>query len=108
MTPRRSVTRGRGIDDGTLLQRRLRRRKVKVHYKGTGSIRTAHALNSAVPDLGSVASMVSKFVATSSLKWKVVNAKPVRKPGSIRTGTSIDPRRDDTRTRSPSASPYWI
>ena len=40
------------------------------------SIRTALALNSAVPDFGSVASIVSTFVATSSGKWSVMKARP--------------------------------
>lgn len=48
---------------------------------------------------------VSRFVATSSWKWKVMNVRPGRRPASIRMGASIWPRRDTTRTRSPSASP---
>ena len=40
------------------------------------SMRIAVALNSAVPDLGSVASIVRRFVATSSWKWKVMNVRP--------------------------------
>lgn len=48
----------------------------------TRSMRTAAALNSAVPDLGSVASMVSRLVSTSSGKWKVMNTSPGRRDGS--------------------------
>ena len=40
------------------------------------SIRIAVALNSAVPDLGSVASIVRLLVVTSSWKWSVMNARP--------------------------------
>src|SRR6185503_19166225 len=70
------------------------------------SMRIAVALNSAVPDFGSVASIVSRFVATSSWKWSVMNVRPGRRPSSILTGVSTAPRRDTTRTRSPSARPY--
>ena len=42
------------------------------------STRIAAALNSAVPDFGSVASMVSTFVSTSSGKCNVMNARPGR------------------------------
>ena len=44
----------------------------------TASTRIAVALNSAVPDFGSVASIVSTFVATSSGKWRFMNASPGR------------------------------
>jgi hypothetical protein len=81
-----------------------------VRLAGTGSasfsIRIAVALNSAVPDLGSVASIVSKFVATSSWKCRVMNVSPGRSDGSTRIGTSIRPRREITRTRSPSVISY--
>ena len=40
------------------------------------------ALNSAVPDLGSIASIVRMFVATSSWKWSVMNARPGRSVSS--------------------------
>jgi len=43
------------------------------------SIRIAVALNSAVPDLGSVASIVRRLVATSSWKCSVMNASPGRR-----------------------------
>ena len=43
---------------------------------GSFSIRIAVALNSAVPDFGSVASIVRRFVATSSWKWSVMNVRP--------------------------------
>ena len=69
------------------------------------SIRMAVALNSAVPDFGSVASIVSRFVATSSWKWSVMNVRPGLNDSSIRIGTSIWPRREMTRTRSPGSSP---
>ena len=52
------------------------------------------ALNSAVPDFGSVASMVSTFVSTSSGKWSVMKARPGRSAGSMRTGASTEPRRE--------------
>src|SRR5439155_18557085 len=69
-----------------------------VHYvvalTGIFSIRMALALNSAVPDLGSVASMVRTLVATWSGKWSVMNASPGRSDGSNRTSTSTDPRRE--------------
>jgi hypothetical protein len=68
-------------------------------------MRIAVALNSAVPDFGSVASIVSRFVATSSWKWSVMNVRPGRSDGSIRTGTSTWPRRETTRTTSPSVNP---
>ena len=73
--------------------------------RGSFSIRIAVALNSAVPDFGSVASIVSRFVATSSWKWSVMNVRPGRSDSSIRIGASTWPRRDMTRTRSPSARP---
>ena len=47
------------------------------------SIRTAVALNSAVPDFGSVASIVSRLVSTSSGKCIVMNTRPGRSPASI-------------------------
>src|SRR5579872_2230299 len=72
----------------------------------TFSSRTAAALNSAVPDCGSVASIVKMLVATSSLKWNVVKTRPARKPGSMRAGITTEPRRDVTRTGSPFSNPY--
>ena len=42
------------------------------------STRIAAALNSAVPDFGSVASIVRRFVATSSGKCSVMNVSPGR------------------------------
>ena len=73
--------------------------------KPSFSMRIALALNSAVPDFGSTASMVSAFTSTSSGKCNVMNARPARNPSSIRTGATTAPRRDTTRTRSPSATP---
>ena len=69
------------------------------------STRIAVALNSAVPDLGSVASIVRIFVATCSGKWTLMNASPGRNDSSNRTGASSEPRRELTRTRSPSVKP---
>ena len=69
------------------------------------SIRIAVALNSAVPDFGSAASIVSRFVSTSSGKCNVMNARPARSAEEMYTGASTSPRRDDTRTRSPSTTP---
>ena len=71
------------------------------------STRIAAALNSAVPDLGSVASIVSRLTSTCSGKWKVMNASPARSDGSIRDGR-VDraaARRDahDLAVRDPEA-----
>src|SRR5207247_10207791 len=52
------------------------------------SIRIAVALNSAVPDLGSVASIVRMLVATPSWTVRVMNGSPGRRDGWKRTGTS--------------------
>ena len=49
--------------------------------------RSAVALNSAVPDFGSVASIVNRFVSTSSGKWNVMNTSPGRSPRSTRAMT---------------------
>ncbi len=68
------------------------------------STRIAQALNSAVPLLGSVTSIVSRFVSTWSGKWNVMNARPGRSDRSMCTGVSTEPRREDTRTTSPSSS----
>ena len=57
-------------------------------------MRIAVALNSAVPDFGSVASMVRTFVSTSSGKCSVMNARPGRSVSSIRTGATTEPRRE--------------
>src|SRR5262249_51380073 len=62
-------------------------------FTRTGSTRTAHALNSAVPDFGSVALIVSRFVMTSSGKWSVMKTTPARRPRSMYTGASSVPRR---------------
>src|SRR5216683_3876102 len=75
-----------------------------IHY-AILSTRMALALNSAVPDLGSVASMVSTLVATWSGKCSVMKARPGRSVASKLTGTSTDPRRELAFTRSPSAIP---
>ena len=56
---------------------------------GSFSTRIAVALNSAVPDFGSHASIVSRFVATSSWKCSVMNVSPGRSDSSIRIGASI-------------------
>ena len=63
------------------------------------STRMAVALNSAVPDFGSIASMVRMLVATSSGKCSVMNASPGRRPVSMCTGASTAPRRETIRTR---------
>ena len=70
------------------------------------SIRMAVALNSAVPDFGSVASMVSRLTATSS--WKCMRHERQARAAATRRsgpGTSTWPRRETTRTTSPSARP---
>ena len=69
------------------------------------SIRTAVALNSDVPDFGSHASLVRTLTSTSSEKCGVNDASPGRSDGSNQTGASTEPRREVTRTRSPSAMP---
>ena len=69
------------------------------------STRTAQALNSAVPDFGSEASIVSRFVATSSGKCSVMNTIPARSAVSMRAGAMTRPRRDTIATISPSAMP---
>src|SRR4029079_17162985 len=66
------------------------------------STRIAAALNSAVPDFGSVASIVSWLTSTSSGKWNDMNASPAPSESSTRTGASTEPRREETRTTSPS------
>ena len=70
-----------------------------------GSIRTAAALNSAVPDRGSHSGLVSWLTSTSSGKWKVVKVSPSGMSGWMRTEVSIEPRGEWTRTRSPSPRP---
>ena len=65
----------------------------------------AVALNSAVPDFGSVAFIVRMFVSTSSGKCSVMNARPGRSDRSIRTGATTLPRADEIFTRSPSVTP---
>ncbi len=68
-------------------------------------MRTAVALNSEVPANGSMASIVSSLVAICSGKCSVMNARPTCRPASKRTGAVMAPRREVTRTRSPSARP---
>ena len=58
-------------------------------------MRTADALNSAVPDLGSMASMVSRLVSTSSGKCIVMNTRPGRSAGVDAHRRDDVPRRDD-------------
>ena len=65
------------------------------------------ALNSDVPDFGSQASSVNTLMSTSSRKCGVNEASPGRSDGSNATGASTSPRRDTTRTRSPSAMPSF-
>ena len=73
----------------------------------TFSTLIAVALNSAVPAIGSLASMVSRLVSTSSGKLHTMNARPGRRAGSSRTGASTDPRREVIRTISPSSMPHF-
>ena len=54
-------------------------------------------MNSAVPDFGSVASIVSRFVSTWSGKCSVMNARPGRSALEMCTGATTSPRRDDTQ-----------
>ena len=68
------------VDRGALGVRRLRLQQLEIHQ--SGSTRIAVALNSAVPDFGSVASIVRMFVATSSGKWRFMNARPGRSVSS--------------------------
>src|SRR6185436_2234846 len=107
------------IDGLPFLGSRLGVQEVKVHYAPcraparaaagsadrTGSTRTAQALNSAVPDLGSVSSMVRMLTFTSSWKWNVMKTSPDRSDRSIRAGATTLPRRDVTRTGSPFSTP---
>src|SRR5262249_46921206 len=90
--------------------RRLGPGGVQVHQLlGTGvpsfSIRTAVDLNSAVPEIGSETSIVSRFVGTLRGKWNVMKQSPRRSARSYRAQPSREPRRDVTRPRSPSAIP---
>src|SRR6516162_6177308 len=92
-----------GVDRLALGVGRLGVEQLQIHQ--TASSRIAVALNSAVPDFGSVASIVSTFVATSSGKWRFMNASPGRSVASYRAGASTEPRRETIRTREPSATP---
>ena len=67
----------------------------------TASRRIAVALNSAVPDFGSVASIVSTFVATRSGKCRFMNARPGRRQRVVAHGR-LDraAARDDARARA--------
>jgi hypothetical protein len=67
-----------GSADRVPFSRRHERPTVGVRSLESLSIRTAAALNSAVPDFGSVASIVSTLVSTCSGKWKVMNTSPGR------------------------------
>ena len=49
--------------------------------------------------------MVNWLTSASSGKWKVVKARPTGRWGSTATVISIVPRRDETRIRSPAATP---
>ena len=70
-----------GVDRGALGGSRLRRGEAQVHQRAASlSMRTAVALNSAVPDLRSQASMVSRLVSTWSGKCRVMNTSPGRSP----------------------------
>ena len=62
------------------------------------------ALNSAVPDFGSFASIVSTFVATSSGKWRFMNASPGRSFSSYSRRLDRAAARDDAGD-APSATP---
>ena len=75
-------------------------------WTGSLSTRIAVALNSAVPDFGSVASMREHVGVhlVGEVQGHEGEARAAA-PRSKRTGASTDPRRDDTRTRSPSATP---
>ncbi len=66
----------RGVDRLALGVARLGSEQAEIHQ--IASTRIAVALNSAVPDFGSTASIVSTFVATSSWKWRFMNARPGR------------------------------
>src|SRR5581483_4174117 len=92
------------VDRVALGRRRRRVEQVQVHYE-SASTRIAVALNSAVPERGSVASIVSTFVSTSSGKWRFRNASPGRSVASTATGASTEPRREVTTARPPSTSP---
>ena len=112
--PRRAWRAEQAIHGGAFVGRGLDLDRSNVHQcmpscanagAGARSTLTAHALNSAVPDFGSDASMVSRFVATSSGKCSVMKTMPARSAVSMRAGVSTVPRREVTRTRWPSAMP---
>ena len=74
------------------------RPRAPVPRSATGSTRTAHALNSAVPDFGSDASIVSRFVATSSGKCSVMNTMPgAQRRVDARRRDDAAAARDDAR-----------
>ena len=82
---RRRAGAGPSVSAGSSRARRRARSPARSGV-ATFSTRTAQALNSAVPDLGSVTSIVSRLTSTSSGKWNVMNASPGRSDGSMRTG----------------------
>ena len=72
-----------GIDRGPFGGGGLGCGEVQVHQRAASlSTRTAVALNSAVPDLRSQASIVSRLVSTWSGKCRVMNTSPGRNPSA--------------------------
>ena len=67
-------------------------------------MRTAQNLNSGIFPNGSISSMVSRFAAASR-KWKGMKQVPRRLAVRHLARSSIAPRREVTRTQSPSAMP---
>src|SRR5438552_958919 len=68
------------------------------------SIRTAQYLYSGIFAVGSSASIVSRLAAAST-KWNGTNTEPGDTFPVTRAGTTMLPRRERTRTASPSPSP---
>ena len=69
-----------------------------------GSIRTAQNLNSGILPTGSISSMVSRLAAASR-KWNGMKQLPRASRCETLTSSSMAPRRELTRARSPSARP---
>src|SRR5919107_2501410 len=70
----------------------------------TRSRRTAQNLNSGILPSGSISSIVSRFAAASR-KWNGTKHVPGVSRCESRARSSIDPRRDVTRTKSPEVTP---
>src|SRR5690606_11245450 len=76
-----------------------------VALPATRSSRTAQTLNSGILDSGSSAGLVSWLAAFRPPQWYGTNTVSGRIVAVTRAGSSIEPRRLVTRTRSPSTTP---